>query len=94
MLVESAADIVDALGWAAPRPKGDPRPGLPRAVVEAFRLPAEVVDFSVDDAVHASGLSAPAVLARLLAFEVDGVLRRVGAGRFAGARANVTRSGR
>lgn len=91
-LVESAEDVARALDWDAPIAAHDTRPGLPPPVVAAFGLPPETIDFTVDEAVHASGLPVSSVLARLLTFEVDGVVRRVAEGRFAGPRANVTRS--
>ena len=74
-LVESAVDILQELGLAAPK-----------AVQRTF---PETVEFTVDDVSRELKLPPGEVLARLLDWELTGEIQRVGAGRFVRTRSKV-----
>lgn len=75
-LVESAADVLLWMGW------------VPQAAAASGDSP-ELVEFTLDDVVSASGDPAQVVLARLLKEEVAGQIRRIGSGRFLRVRPRV-----
>ena len=91
-IVESADDILEELGMAAVRPPGaDSSRGLTPtgASVVGTRgadpvldclVPGEACD--LDEISGRSGLNSPRLLPRLLELELQGLVRRVGGGRF------------
>jgi DNA processing protein len=72
MLVESADDILLAMGW---------RPDGIHASATDVGAP-EPVEFTLDDVISASGEPPQVALARLLQEELAGRIQRVGSGRF------------
>jgi DNA processing protein len=91
-IVESADDILEELGMAAAvRPPGGerrggpspslapPRPQNPDAVLECL-TPGEPSD--LDEISERSGLNSARLLPRLFELELQGLVRRVGGGRF------------
>jgi DNA processing protein len=78
-LVQSAADILDELGWHA-RIQGVPTNGAAPDTVLRHLDPGE--DCDLDTVVARSGLAAPIVLSRLMALELAGLIKRVAGGRF------------
>jgi DNA processing protein len=76
-LVESADDVLSALGWSGLEPAGGSgrAPGLAGKMV-----PGEPV--SVDELADQVGRPAPDVLAELAVLEVDGVVARIAGGLF------------
>jgi DNA processing protein len=78
-LVESAEDVLRDLDLFGAQHRPD------RA---ATRLP-ELLEFTLDDEVQATGETASGVLARLLKEELDGRIRRIGSGRFLRLRSRV-----
>lgn len=78
-LVETADDILLELG-AAPSPASTGAAGAPDDL--GLAIPAEVVDFSVDDVTEWTGLAAETILPRLLELELRGRIQRLGGGRF------------
>ena len=78
-LVESADDILMAMGWATGvPPEGDRGAGTP-----------ELVEFTVDDVVRETGERPQQALARLLQEEMAGEIRRIGSARFLRVRTRV-----
>ena len=91
-IVESAADILEEIGMAAPGPAGavfgvrppgaEDRRGLtpsPGPVLDCM-APGEACD--LDEISGRSGLDSPRLLPRLFELEMQGLVRRVGGGRF------------
>jgi DNA processing protein len=78
-IVESADDILEELGMAR---RGEParRGSLPTDPVLACLAPGDPVN--LDAIVERSGLPAARLLPRLFELELDGLVRRVGGGRF------------
>ncbi len=86
-IVESAVDILEELGMSAPPGGARPSTGSPERRASAPRDP--VVDAmhpgeasSLDELAARSGLAPPRLLPRLMELEVQGVIARVGGGRF------------
>jgi len=67
-LVESASDVLSALGCAPPAARRGPQ--------------SDSVEFTVDDIAAEMGLTAGEALARLLEWELTGEIQRIGSGRF------------
>jgi DNA processing protein len=80
-IVETADDILEELGLAAPQSEA-PKPARGGAFdpVLASLVAGESSD--VDSIAERSGLSIARVLPRLLELELDGLVRRAGGGRF------------
>jgi DNA processing protein len=78
-LVETTDDILLEMGWLG---------GLPDAEGRLGTVP-ELMEFTVDDVVRATGEPSPVVLARLLQQELAGEIRRVGSARFLRVQARV-----
>jgi DNA processing protein len=78
-LVQSAADVLDELGW------GPRQPGLPQSPAAPDPLLHHLdcgEDCDLDTVVARSGLSAAAALSQLMALELAGFVKRVAGGRF------------
>jgi predicted Rossmann fold nucleotide-binding protein DprA/Smf involved in DNA uptake len=78
-LVESADDILLAMGWTP-----DALPATAGAAEST-----ELVEFTVDDVVRETGELPQEALARLLREEVAGDIRRIGSARFLRVRTRV-----
>lgn len=83
-IVESADDILEELGMeTGVRPRESPAPGCatpPRDSVLDSMTPGEPCDLDVIS--ERSGLDSPRLLPRLFDLELQGLVRRVGGGRF------------
>lgn len=91
-LVEGPDDVLAELAWLPPgqeRRRG--RPALDPALARELGLEPTVDDFSVDDVVTGTGWPISRVNARLAALELDGVIQRIGGGRFQGTQNRVLR---
>ena len=90
-LVERAADVLVALGWAAPSvPPGRwrLRRSIPTLAAE-LGLDPRTDEFTADDVAAATGWPVAEVCARLGALEIAGRIQRIGGGRFVGSRNRV-----
>ncbi len=89
-LVERAADVLTALGWAAPAAAGpDAAPMLDPEVAAELGLDPRTDEFTADDVSAATGWAVAEVCARLGALEIAGRIQRGGGGRFVGSRNRV-----
>ena len=90
-LVERAADVLTALGWAAPAGTGGPggAPMLDPAAAAELGLDPRTDEFTADDVSAATGWAVSEVCARLGALEIAGRITRIGGGRFVGSRNRV-----
>ncbi len=90
-LVERAADVLSALGWAAPTGAAGPdaAPMLDPAVAAELGLDPGTDEFTADDVSAATGWAVAEVCARLGALEIAGRIHRGGGGRFVGSRNRV-----
>lgn len=81
LLVESAADVLDALRLL---PRADPGPLAPALTPpddDVLRALTPGVAEAIDDLAGRTGLAVPALLARLAALEIDGWIERLPGGR-------------
>jgi DNA processing protein len=81
-LVETAADVLEELGWTASSEveNGNPPDGNPPDAL--LELLGSEEDSDLDRLAVRSGLSIPALLERLMALELSGKVRRAPGGRF------------
>lgn len=93
-LVEGPEDVLVALGWLDPAAGGARRsagPALPPEVARELGLDPHVDDFSADEVAVSTGWPIPRVTVRLAALEVQGVVQKIGGGRFRGCRTRMLR---
>ncbi len=90
-LVECAADVLIALGWAEPNASGGvaPASGLDPALAADLGLDPATDDFGPDDVARATHWPLAVVAAKLGALEISGRIQRIGGGRFVGLRTRV-----
>ena len=89
-LVERAADVLVALGWAAPVGAAGPAaPTLDPVAAAELGLDPRTDEFTADDVAAATGWPVAEVCARLGALEIAGRIQRIGGGRFVGSRNRV-----
>jgi DNA processing protein len=88
-LVESAADVLAALGWEGAAANGAAPAALDPAVAAELRLDPGMEDFDADDVAAATGWPPGLVCAKLGALEIAGRIQRVGGGRYVGSRNRV-----
>ena len=82
-IVETAADVLEEMGLAAPAGDGAPSPAEAAAERDPVLARMEPGDpCSVDRLAEQSGLALPALLTHLTELELRGRVARVGAGRF------------
>lgn len=92
-LVECADDVLAALGWQDPATaaRGSARAGLPPDIARELGLEPRIDDFSADEVAVATGWPIHRVSARLTALEVQGIIQKIGSGRFRGCRTRMLR---
>jgi DNA processing protein len=82
-IVECADDIVSELGLAPPARRPGATDGHAGAATDPVAAVMEIGEtYDLDALTGALGLSGPVLLARLLELELQGVVQRVGGGRF------------
>lgn len=93
-LVEGPEDVLVALGWAEPsvaHARRSAAPALPLEVARELGLDPHVDDFSADEVAVSTGWPIFRVTARLATLEVQGIIQKLGGGRFRGCRTRMLR---
>lgn len=93
-LVEGPDDVLAALGWqdpAASAARRSVQARLPPDIARELGLEPRVEDFSADEVAVATGWPIHRVSARLTVLEVQGIIQKIGNGRFKGCRTRVLR---